>query len=191
MTRRLQKKTAPTDRKYPVIMLTAKSEEDNKIKVSKWGCWVITITKPFLSTWLVLLRLNSILRRATPQGRWRAYRNRRLGPDPIPAAESLLVLAPLRNGTQSISLLKFLIDPPRRAFIQELSWLDQVWVENVYVWRAYGWCTYYALTQRPLVAPTIPLIQTGTRYWLPLLSAKKAPYEYDLAKPHYYLVKQA
>ncbi|RUM55417.1 MAG: DNA-binding response regulator, partial [Marinomonas sp.] len=64
LTRRLKKDA--TTAEIPVIMLTAKSEEDNKIQGLEVGADDY-ITKPFSPRELVA-RLKAVLRRATPQG---------------------------------------------------------------------------------------------------------------------------
>ncbi|MGR6871877.1 phosphate regulon transcriptional regulator PhoB [Pseudomonas sp. HK3] len=113
----------------PIIMLTAKGEEDNKILGLEAGADDY-ITKPFSPRELVA-RLKAVLRRSTPQGM----------EDPI-AVEGLILDpvchrvsandAPLDIGPTEYRLLQFFMTHQERAY-SRTQLLDQVWGGNVYV----------------------------------------------------------
>lgn len=126
LTRSLRRDEASRD--LPVIMLTARAQESDKVMGLEGGADDY-ITKPF-SPRELLARINAVLRRA--------------GPD----EESVLVAGKLRLdpashrvwvgeaevslGPTEYRLLKFLLQHPERVFSRG-QLLDKVWGQNVYV----------------------------------------------------------
>jgi two-component system phosphate regulon response regulator PhoB len=125
--RRLKKDQLTAE--IPIIMLTAKSEEDNKIKGLESGADDY-ITKPFSPRELVA-RLKAVLRRTTPQGVEDTLEIKGLALDPA----SHRVLAhgdPVDMGPTEFRLLQFFMTHQERAYSRN-QLLDQVWGGNVYV----------------------------------------------------------
>ncbi len=113
----------------PIIMLTAKGEEDNKIQGLEVGADDY-ITKPFSPRELVA-RLKAVLRRADPQT------------NAVPITVNGLCLDPASHrvtiNTQSVDmgpteyrLLEFFLTHQERAYTRS-QLLDHVWGGNVYV----------------------------------------------------------
>ena len=127
LTRRLKKDELTAE--IPIIMLTAKSEEDNKIQGLEAGADDY-ITKPFSPRELVA-RLKAVLRRAHPQGVDEPIEIDGLKLDPLSQRVSI-GLKPLDMGPTEYRLLKFLITHQERAY-SRAQLLDQVWGGNVYV----------------------------------------------------------
>ena len=113
----------------PIIMLTAKGEEDNKILGLEAGADDY-ITKPFSPRELVA-RLKAVLRRTTPAGVEDPIEVNGLILDPVchrvSANES-----PLDIGPTEYRLLQFFMTHQERAY-NRTQLLDQVWGGNVYV----------------------------------------------------------
>lgn len=125
--RRLKKDDLTSD--VPIIMLTAKSEEDNKIQGLEAGADDY-ITKPFSPRELVA-RLKAVLRRTTPQGMDETVNVNGLELDPV----SHRVLAygdSLEMGPTEFRLLQFFMTHQERAYSRS-QLLDHVWGGNVYV----------------------------------------------------------
>ncbi len=112
-----------TTKSIPIIMLTAKSEEDNKLKGLNTGADDY-MTKPFSPKELIA-RIKAILRRKTPE----------LVDEPISIGE--LILDPskhlLQHNNKTISvgptefkLLNFLMKNPDRVFSRNQI-LDKIW----------------------------------------------------------------
>ncbi|WP_444883214.1 phosphate regulon transcriptional regulator PhoB [Microbulbifer sp. PSTR4-B] len=127
LARRLKRDELTTA--VPIIMLTAKGEEDNKIKGLETGADDY-ITKPFSPRELVA-RLKAVLRRAGPA----------IPEDPLSAGD--LVLDPLSHrvtikgqpvdmGPTEFRLLTFFLSHQERAYTRT-QLLDHVWGGNVYV----------------------------------------------------------
>lgn len=113
----------------PIIMLTAKGEEDNKIQGLEAGADDY-ITKPFSPRELVA-RLKAVLRRTTLKGIDDCIEVNGLNLDPA----SHRVTAnnrPLDVGPTEYKLLQFFMTHPERAYSRS-QLLDQVWGGNVYV----------------------------------------------------------
>lgn len=113
----------------PVIMLTAKGEEDHKIQGLEAGADDY-ITKPFSPRELVA-RLKAVLRRATPMGVEDPIEINGLRLDPA----SHRVSADGREieiGPTEYRLLQFFMSHQERAYTRA-QLLDQVWGGNVYV----------------------------------------------------------
>lgn len=125
--RRLRKDELTAD--MPIIMLTAKGEEENKIKGLESGADDF-ITKPFSPRELVA-RLKAVLRRTTPKGVEEPVSVDGLTLDPI----SHRVTAegnPIELGPTEFRLLQFFMTHQDRAYSRG-QLLDMVWGGNVYV----------------------------------------------------------
>ena len=126
LCRRLRRN--PDTASIPLILLTARGEEDAKIK----GLEVADdyITKPFSPRELVA-RLKAILRRTTPKGIEEPVEFIELRLDPIgqrvTAFGRLLTLSPIEY-----RLLQLFMTNPDRAF-SRTQLLDRVWGGDVYV----------------------------------------------------------
>ena len=126
LTRLLRRDKACKD--LPVIMLTARAEESDKVAGLESGADDY-ITKPFSPKELVA-RVNAVLRRAAPDAE-----------EPLTAGS--LVLDPVSHrvsvagdevnlGPTEFRLLKFLMQNPERVY-SRAQVLDSVWGQNVYV----------------------------------------------------------
>ncbi len=127
LARRLKRET--TTAELPIIMLTAKGEEDNKIQGLEAGADDY-ITKPFSPRELVA-RLKAVLRRATPQGVEEAVEVDGLLLDPVSHRVSANGRA-VEMGPTEYRLLQFFMTHQERAYTRS-QLLDQVWGGNVYV----------------------------------------------------------
>lgn len=126
LARRLKREE--TTKEIPIILLTAKSEEDNKVQGLEAGADDY-ITKPFSPRELVA-RMRAVLRRATP-----ASQN-------IIEVDGLAVNTdskrvsidgePIDMGPTEYRLLAFFISHQERAY-SRAQLLDQVWGASVYV----------------------------------------------------------
>ena len=127
LARRL--KRDETTNEIPIIMLTAKSEEDNKIQGLDVGADDY-ITKPF-STRELISRIKAVLRRASSTAADKAIEVEGLCLDPV----SHRISAddePVDMGPTEYRLLEFFMSPQERAY-SRTQLLDQVWGANVYV----------------------------------------------------------
>ncbi|ARU58758.1 MAG: phosphate regulon transcriptional regulator PhoB [Pseudomonadales bacterium] len=127
LARRLKREESTSE--IPVIMLTAKAEEDNKVQGLEVGADDY-ITKPFSPRELVA-RLKAVLRRTTPQGVESAIEIDGLKLDPVchrvtADGESL------NMGPTEYRLLQFFMTHQDRVYTRS-QLLDQVWGGNVYV----------------------------------------------------------
>lgn len=127
LARRL--KRDETTAELPIILLTAKSEEDNKIQGLEAGADDY-ITKPFSPRELVA-RLKAVLRRTTPRGIEDAVEIEGLMLDPASHRVSSHGQA-LEVGPTEYRLLQFFMTHQERAYTRG-QLLDQVWGGNVYV----------------------------------------------------------
>jgi len=127
MLRRL--KRGDTTRELPVIMLTAKTAEDNVIQGLDVGADDY-ITKPFAPRELIA-RVRALLRRSTG-----GQANERMQVNKLVLdGESRRVLVdedPVEMGPTEFKLLQFFMSHPERAYTRS-QLLDQVWGANVYV----------------------------------------------------------
>jgi two-component system phosphate regulon response regulator PhoB len=126
LLRRLKKEEASMN--IPVIMLTAKSHEDNVIQGLDLGADDY-VTKPFAPKELIA-RMRAILRRLSADD-----------PNALVVGELVLELdshrvtlgsKPLGLGPTEFKLLQFLMSHPERAY-SRAQLLDRVWGSNVYV----------------------------------------------------------
>jgi two-component system phosphate regulon response regulator PhoB len=113
----------------PVIMLTARADEQDKVTGLEGGADDY-VTKPF-SPRELLARINAVLRRATPAG----------ATDMLEAEDLKLDLAshrvsaggePVSLGPTEYRLLQFFMEHPDRVYSRS-QLLDRVWGGNVYV----------------------------------------------------------
>lgn len=116
-------------RDIPIIMLTARGEEDDKIRGLEAGADDY-VTKPFSPKELVA-RIKAVMRRVTPTSKEE------------PIEFNGLVLEPISHrvsgngqsvdvGPTEFKLLHFFMTHPERVYSRELL-LDNVWGTNVYV----------------------------------------------------------
>ena len=127
MLRRL--KRGETTRELPVIMLTAKTAEDNVIQGLDVGADDY-ITKPFAPRELIA-RVRALLRRSSGGQAHERMQVSKLVLD----GESRRVLIdgdPIEMGPTEFKLLQFFMSHPERAYSRS-QLLDQVWGANVYV----------------------------------------------------------
>ena len=126
LTRRLRREES--SRELPIIMLTAKAEERDKVAGLEGGADDY-ITKPF-SPRELLARINALLRRAGAAG-GEPLQAGELSLDPashrVTAGNEEIVLGPTEY-----RLLKFLMGHPERVYSRS-QLLDFVWGQNVYV----------------------------------------------------------
>lgn len=115
--------------KTPLIMLTAKGEEDNKIQGLETGADDY-ITKPFSPRELVA-RLKAVLRRASAQSAEDPIQVGELILDPLSHRVSINS-APVDMGPTEYRLLEFFLTHQERAYTRS-QLLDHVWGGNVYV----------------------------------------------------------
>jgi two-component system, OmpR family, phosphate regulon response regulator PhoB len=127
LARRLKKEEATAE--IPIIMLTAKVEEDNKIQGLEVGADDY-ITKPFSPRELVA-RLKAVLRRATPAGVESPIEVDGLTLDPVGHRVTTTTGA-LNIGPTEYRLLQFFMTHQERVYTRS-QLLDQVWGGNVYV----------------------------------------------------------
>ncbi|MGQ9424751.1 phosphate regulon transcriptional regulator PhoB [Gilvimarinus sp. F26214L] len=113
----------------PIIMLTAKGEEDNKIQGLEVGADDY-ITKPFSPRELVA-RLKAVLRRAGPEEEAEPLRVEGLCLDP--ASHRVTINdQPVQIGPTEYRLLQFFLTHQERVYTRS-QLLDHVWGGNVYV----------------------------------------------------------
>jgi two-component system phosphate regulon response regulator PhoB len=127
LARRLKKDEATAD--IPIIMLTAKVEEDNKIQGLEVGADDY-ITKPFSPRELVA-RLKAVLRRTTPPGVDTPIEVQGLTLDPI-GHRVFTNDGEIPIGPTEYRLLQFFMTHQERVYTRS-QLLDQVWGGNVYV----------------------------------------------------------
>jgi two-component system phosphate regulon response regulator PhoB len=127
LARRLKKDETTAD--IPIIMLTAKVEEDNKIRGLEVGADDY-ITKPFSPRELVA-RLKAVLRRTTPPGVDSPIEVEGLTLDPI-GHRVFTGSGEVSIGPTEYRLLQFFMTHQERVYTRS-QLLDQVWGGNVYV----------------------------------------------------------
>ena len=127
LARRLRSDELTAD--IPIIMLTARDDEDHKIHGLEAGIDDY-ITKPFSPRELVA-RLKSVLRRVTPKGIDQVVEVAGLRLDPVSHRASSEGAA-LDLGPTEYRLLQFFMSHQDRAY-SRTQLLDMVWGGNVYV----------------------------------------------------------
>lgn len=116
-------------RDIPVIMLTARGEEDDKIRGLDAGADDY-ITKPFSPKELIA-RIKAVMRRVTPTSKEEPIEFNGLKIDPI-SHRVTTNDKPINMGPTEFKLLHFFMTHPERVYSRELL-LDNIWGTNVYV----------------------------------------------------------
>lgn len=127
LARRLKRDEVTAD--LPIIMLTAKGEEDNKIQGLDVGADDY-ITKPF-SPRELLARLKAVLRRTDPPGAATPIQVQGLCLDPV-SHRITIHDQPIDMGPTEYRLLEFFLTHQERAYTRG-QLLDHVWGGNVYL----------------------------------------------------------
>ena len=117
-------------RELPVIMLTARAEEGDKVAGLEGGADDY-VTKPF-SPRELLARINAVLRRQCPQRGRRAASSSKAWRSTRRATASWSVSAPWRSGPTEYRMLEFFMTHPERVYTRD-QLLDRIWGGNVYV----------------------------------------------------------
>jgi len=116
-------------RDLPIIMLTARGEEEEKIRGLEVGADDY-VTKPFSPRELVA-RIKAVMRRANPQSGEDAIEFDGLTVDP--AGHRVTAMGrPLEMGPTEFRLLHFFVTHPDRVYSRS-QLLDRVWGGNVYI----------------------------------------------------------
>jgi two-component system phosphate regulon response regulator PhoB len=127
LARRLKREEAT--RGVPIIVLTARGEEEDKVRGFEVGADDY-VTKPFSPRELVA-RIRAVLRRASPEGE-----DERLEVGPLmldTAGHRVLVRGEeVHLGPTEFRLLRFFMGRPDRVFSRS-QLLDRVWGGNVYI----------------------------------------------------------
>ncbi len=118
-----------TSRNLPVIMLTARGEEADRVRGLNSGADDYVV-KPFSPAELIA-RLRAVMRRAQPASAEDVLRFGDLAMDLI-AHRVTRKEQPIHLGPTEFRLLRFLLQHPGRVFSRE-QLLDQVWGHEVYV----------------------------------------------------------
>lgn len=122
-------KGSPTTRDIPIIMVTARSEEEDKVRGLNTGCDDY-VSKPFSFPELIA-RINAVLRRSMPGGE--EERLAVAGLEVDHASQRVTAKGePIRLGPTEYRLLHFFVSHPERVYTREQV-LDRVWGQNVYV----------------------------------------------------------
>ncbi|WP_298439875.1 phosphate regulon transcriptional regulator PhoB [uncultured Ferrimonas sp.] len=116
-------------RQIPIIMLTARGEEEDRVKGLEVGADDY-MTKPFSPKELVA-RIKAVLRRAAPTRLEEAVEVQGLRLDPV-SHRVTIDEANLDMGPTEFRLLHFFMTHPERVYSRE-QLLDNVWGTNVYV----------------------------------------------------------
>lgn len=124
-----QLRRAPETRDTPVILLTARGEEADKIRGLDSGADDY-ITKPFSPAELIA-RIKAVLRRAQPSFSSEMLEFEDLIMD-IPAYKAFRNGREVHLGPTEFRLLRYLMEHPGRVFSRE-QLLDAVWGRDVYV----------------------------------------------------------
>jgi two-component system, OmpR family, phosphate regulon response regulator PhoB len=122
-------KGAPLTKDIPIIMVTARTEEEDRVRGLNIGCDDY-LTKPFSFPELIA-RIKAVLRRTLPGGEQEKLAVAGLEVD----GASQRVTAkgePVHLGPTEYRLLHFFVSHPDRVYTREQV-LDRVWGRNVYV----------------------------------------------------------
>jgi two-component system phosphate regulon response regulator PhoB len=118
-----QIRRAPAWRDLPVIMLTARGEEGDRVRGLDSGADDYVV-KPFSTTELIA-RLKAVIRRARPAAGAEVLRFSDLAVD-LSAHRVVRTGEPVHLGPTEFRLLRFLLERPGRVFSRE-QLLDAVW----------------------------------------------------------------
>jgi two-component system, OmpR family, phosphate regulon response regulator PhoB len=124
-----QIRRAPASRTLPIIMLTARGEEGDRVRGLNSGADDYVV-KPFSPTELIA-RLRAVMRRAQPTSGEEVLRFTDVAIDLV-AHRVTRDGKPIHLGPTEFRLLRFLMQHPGRVFSRE-QLLDQVWGHDVYV----------------------------------------------------------
>ena len=124
-----QIRRSPQSRAVPIIMLTARGEEGDKIRGLNSGADDY-ITKPFSPSELVA-RVRAVIRRAKPDTSDESLTFADVAMD-LAAHRVVRSGRPIHLGPTEFRLLRFLLEHPGRVFSRERL-LDAVWGHDVYV----------------------------------------------------------
>jgi two-component system phosphate regulon response regulator PhoB len=124
-----QIRCSPDLRATPIIMLTARGEEADKVRALDNGADDY-ITKPFAVSELIA-RLRAVLRRANPTGSDKILSFAGLTMD-LATHRVARDGRSIHLGPTEYRLLRFFLERPRRVFSRE-QLLDSVWGYNIYV----------------------------------------------------------
>ena len=124
-----QMKRESNTRDIPIIMLTAKGEEEDKVQGLETGADDYVI-KPFSPKQLVA-RVKAILRRLSPMSSEDIIEFNGLGLDPV-SHRVTSQDKPIDMGPTEFKLLHFFMTHPERVYSRE-QLLNYVWGTNVYV----------------------------------------------------------
>jgi two-component system phosphate regulon response regulator PhoB len=124
-----QIKRDPELRDLPIIMLTARAEESDKVAGLEGGADDY-VTKPFSPRELVA-RINAVLRRVDPQVEGSVIIFEGLSLDPV-AHRVTADSRPVTLGPTEYRMLEFFMSHPDRVYSRE-QLLDRIWGGNVYV----------------------------------------------------------
>lgn len=116
-------------RNIPIIMLTARSDEDDKVKGFEAGVDDY-VTKPFSPKELIA-RIKAVIRRVSPTSLEEEVDFHGLKLDPVSHRVSINDTS-LELGPTEFRLLHFFMTHPERVYSRE-QLLDNVWGTNVYV----------------------------------------------------------
>jgi two-component system phosphate regulon response regulator PhoB len=116
-------------RKIPIIMLTARSDEEDKVQGFEAGIDDY-ITKPFSPKELIA-RIKAVMRRVSPTALEEVIEYHGLALDPV-AHRVTISSKPIDLGPTEFKLLHFFMTHPDRVYSRE-QLLDNVWGTNVYV----------------------------------------------------------
>jgi two-component system phosphate regulon response regulator PhoB len=116
-------------RSVPIVMLTARGEESDKVRVLDAGADDY-ITKPFSVSELVA-RLRAVLRRAKPGASDKVLSFAGVAMD-LAVHRVTRNDRPIHLGPTEYRLLRFFLERPRRVFSRE-QLLDAVWGYDIYV----------------------------------------------------------
>jgi two-component system phosphate regulon response regulator PhoB len=122
-------KRSDETRNIPIIMLTARSDEDDKVKGFDAGIDDY-VTKPFSPKELIA-RIKAVIRRVSPTSLEEVIEFQGLSLDPVSHRVSINQ-QPLDLGPTEFRLLHFFMTHPERVYSRE-QLLDNVWGVNVYV----------------------------------------------------------
>jgi two-component system phosphate regulon response regulator PhoB len=124
-----QIRRAPASRTLPIVMLTARGEEGDRVRGLNSGADDYVV-KPFSPAELIA-RLRAVMRRAQPASAEEVLRFADLAVDLV-AHRVTRDGTPIHLGPTEFRLLRFLMQHPGRVFSRE-QLLDQVWGHDVYV----------------------------------------------------------
>ncbi len=122
-------KSSATTRDIPIIMLTARAEEEDKVRGLNIGCDDY-VSKPFSFPEL-MARIQAVLRRSTPGGEEEKLEVAGLEVDHASQRVSARGEA-IKLGPTEYRLLHFFVSHPERVYTREQV-LDRVWGQNIYV----------------------------------------------------------